>query len=741
MSSPFTIYFSAIVFGAWLGGLGPGLFATVLSAFVATRFFLSPLYIEGRADVAALTQLGVFLFAGTLVSVLAGSLHRSRRLAETNEALERGERERCRVTLASIGDAVIATDPDGTVAFMNLAAESLTGWTEREASGRPLNDILTIVDESTRVLLESPHLRATREGAVSGGMSHPMLIARNGDELPVQLSVAPIRGLRGETLGAVLVFRDISESQRVLKERALLAAIVASSEDAIVSKSLKGIIESWNGGAERVFGYTAAEAIGQSITIIIPPEKLEEERHILEKLNRGERIEPFETVRVAKDGHRLDISLTVSPVRDAYGRTVGASKIARDITRRKRDERELARLLDSERVAREQAEAASRSKDEFVALVSHEIRSPVNAILGWVQLLQTGKMSGAESARAFDTIERSARTQSQLVDDLLDLSRVITGKLKLDVRAVEPAQIVQATIDSIRPAIEARAIRLHTHMDAEGSVLKADPARLQQIVWNLLSNAVKFTPKGGVIEVRLARIGSQIQLVVKDSGKGIEAEFLPFVFERFSQGNLASARKYGGLGLGLAVVRHLVELHGGAVRAESPGKGGGATFTVTLPIAQLESIKAPAENLKHARALADAIQLTGLRILVVDDEAEMRDLLETLLTQHGAQVTVCSTAAQALEITERQKPSLVISDIGMPDEDGYSLIGKIRTREKQGRNIPAIALTGYARVEDRMRALESGFQMYVSKPVEVLEILTVIASLTGRLPEPERTAA
>jgi PAS domain S-box-containing protein len=742
-TSPFTLYFPAIVLVAWFGGRGPGLFSTVLSGLVATLLFLVPGYGPGLWDVTATTQLVIFLLAGGLISVLAGSLHRSRKLAQASAAKEREERERFRITLASIGEGVIATDFAGRVTFMNSVAESLTGWPQEEGLGRPLKAILTIIDENTRAPLESPDARGARDGGANQANANTILAARDGTERPIQHSSAPIRGDRGETLGAVLVFRDISESRTVEKERALLAGIVASSEDAIVSKSLRGIIESWNGAAERMFGYTAEEAIGQSITIIIPPERREEEREILARLNIGERIEHFETVRVAKDGRALDISLTVSPVKDGHGRIIGASKIARDITQRKRDERELARLLSSERAARELAEEANRSKDEFVAVISHEIRSPLHAILGWIQLLQTGRLDSAKTARALDTIERSARTQAKLVEDLLDLSRFITGKLKLDVRTVDPAQIVQETVDSIRPAVEARALRLQTRLNAPGTVVTADPARLQQIIWNLLSNAVKFTPRNGLIQVYLNRIDSQIQIVVEDSGKGIESEFLPYVFERFSQANIASAKKHGGLGLGLAIVRHLVELHGGTVRADSPGEGQGSTFTVTIPLALREAAWIPPERPLTGRGVAreKGIQLNGLRILVVDDEAEMGDMLSTLLTQHGAEVSACRSAAEAIELIDQLHPSLLISDIGMPGEDGYSLIRKIRAREKPGQTLQAIALTGFARLEDRLDALDAGFQMYVSKPVEAPELLTVVASLTGRLPRPGKSAA
>jgi signal transduction histidine kinase/ActR/RegA family two-component response regulator len=434
----------------------------------------------------------------------------------------------------------------------------------------------------------------------------------------------------------------------------------------------------------------------------------------------------------------LDISLTVSPIRNTEGRIIGASKIARDVSERKRAEQERTRLIASERAAREQAEAASRSKDEFVAMVSHEIRSPLNSILGWVQLLRTGKFDRAETDRALETIERSATTQAQLIEDLLDISRVITGKLTLDVRSVDPAQIVEGALESIRPAAAAKAIHLHAHLPPRGVVVAGDPARLQQVVWNLLSNAVKFTPTLGHVDVKLERVNSHLKIVVSDSGQGINPEFLPFVFDRFSQANTSSERKHGGLGLGLAIVRHLVELHGGTVRAESQGEGQGATFTVELPVrgardgtGELEATGADAEQTGPP---ADAVSLSGLRVVIVDDEAEMRELLTKILTLRDAEVKACASAAEALEAVERWRPSILVCDIGMPNEDGFALIRKLRAKapERIG-NIPAVALTGFARSEDRLRVLAAGFQMHVPKPVEVEELIMVVASLTGRL--------
>jgi PAS domain S-box-containing protein len=531
------------------------------------------------------------------------------------EAL-RQQREWLQVTLSSIGDAVIATDTNGDVTFLNPVAESLTGWKQEEAQGQSLRRVFNIMNEQTRETVENPALRAIQEGLIVGLANHTVLIAKDGTEMPIDDSGAPIKGAEGKVIGAVLIFRDITERRLAEEERSALLA--------------------------------------------------------------------------------------------------------------------------SERTAREKAEAASRSKDEFVAMISHEIRSPLNSILGWAQLLRRGKFDQAETERATEIIVRNARAQSQLIEDLLDISRVITGKLTLNVRSVELAQIIEAAMDSIRPAAEAKSIQLQARIDSRDSLVSGDPNRLQQIVWNLLSNAVKFTPRHGRVEVSLRRVDSNFQITVSDSGVGISPEFLPFVFDRFSQADTTSERKYGGLGLGLAIVRHLVELHGGTAQADSPGEGQGATFTVTLPVKalreEMSELEPAAPSAEYADSLTDAIMLDGLRVMIVDDEAETCDLLTAMLTRRGAEVKACASAAEALEEIERWRPSLLVSDIGMPGEDGYTLIGKLRALgPERGGGIPAVALTAYARSEDRMRALASGFQVHVPKPIEAGELVVVIASLAGRL--------
>jgi CheY-like chemotaxis protein len=421
--------------------------------------------------------------------------------------------------------------------------------------------------------------------------------------------------------------------------------------------------------------------------------------------------------------------------------------VTRDITERRLAEEERERLLTSERAARADAEAASRLKDEFLATVSHELRTPLTAVLGWARLLRVNEFDEAGRKHAVSVIERNARSQQQLIEDLLDVSRIITGKLRLDVAPIDPAALVEAAVEAVLPGAEAKEISVEKEMDASGGFISGDAARLQQVVWNLLSNAIKFTPRGGHVHVRLGRVNSHIEISISDSGDGIRAEFLPFVFDRFRQADGTTARQYGGLGLGLAIVRHLVELHGGTVSADSPGEGKGATFTVKLPIipvyrrdagaaaaAEQQQQEEGQRTKKQKRTIKSADDLDGLKLLVVDDEIDTLELIKVSLEQYGAEVTAASSSLEALRLIEQLMPDVIISDIGMPSEDGFELIRKVRALPPEsGGRIPAVALTAYARAEDRVRVLRSGYQMHVAKPVELAELITIVANVVGRL--------
>ena len=433
----------------------------------------------------------------------------------------------------------------------------------------------------------------------------------------------------------------------------------------------------------------------------------------------------------AADGVTRVADASITAVKNPEGGVEFFIVQASDITERKRVEEERERLL-------REARQANRLKDEFLATLSHELRTPLTSILGWSRLLQTNSFDETRLKNALAVIERNARAQTQLVDDLLDVSRIITGKLRLDAQPVDLTAAIRAATDTLRPAAEAKEIDLQTLLDPGVGPVSGDPDRLQQVVWNLVSNAIKFTPRGGRVEVRLGRVGSQVEIVVSDTGAGIAPEFLPYVFDRFRQADQKTTRQHGGLGLGLAIVRQLVELHGGTVSAASGGQGRGATFTVRLPLLPLRAAAAPGEERVGRQSGAGAAplcppQLDGLRVLVVDDEEDTRDMLVAALTGCGAQVTPAGSTAEALAAFERERPDVLVSDIGMPEEDGYALIREVRARAaERGGRVPAIALTACAREEDRRKAIRAGYQMHMSKPADLDELTEVIASFAGR---------
>jgi PAS domain S-box-containing protein len=433
------------------------------------------------------------------------------------------------------------------------------------------------------------------------------------------------------------------------------------------------------------------------------------------------------------EGERREVEF-VSNVYQEDSRAVIQCNI-RDITDRKRGEEERGLLFQREQEAHAEADNANGIKDEFLALLSHELRTPLTSILGWSDLLRDGKLDDVAAKRALEIIGRNARAQRQLIDDLLDTSRIITGKMRLEVRPVELRSLIEIVVDTVRPAADARNIHIQTVLDPLISPISGDPQRLQQIIWNLLTNAIKFTPKGGSVEVRLGRIESHVELAISDTGQGIEPEFLPHVFDRFLQSDSSSTRRHGGLGLGLSIVRQLVELHGGSVTALSPGAGEGTTFKVILPLMSVHHVQSHVEAMRPTSIVTkppieSQPSLAGVRVLVIDDEPDACELIAAVLAGRGAEVVAVESAVEALAELQRQRFNVLVSDIGMPEIDGYALIEKIRQLPaEQGGRVPAAALTAYAGVQDGMRALTAGYQMHISKPVEPAELVTVVAAL------------
>ncbi|HYR43233.1 MAG TPA: PAS domain S-box protein, partial [Terriglobia bacterium] len=591
--------------------------------------------------------------------------------------LERAERNEffLAAIVSSAEDAIISKDLQGIVTSWNRAAEKVFGYTADEMIGQPILKLIPPdhVDEEPQILerirhgarIEHYESRRTR---------------KDGRIIDVSLTISPIKDHMGRIIGASKIARDITQRKRwQLAEvaQSFLGALVESAEDAIISKDLDGIVTSWNPAAEKLYGYNGEEMIGKPISILIPADHPDEETQILERIRRGERIVHYETKRVRKDGGLIDVSLTVSPIRDTLGRIIGASKIARDITEKKRGEareRDILRHTQEARrqaeLARKQAEQASTAKDEFLATISHELRTPMTAIMGWSRMMMTGQLSPDRQQRALETIDRNARSQAQLIEDLLDISRITSGKIRVEFQTVDMTAVVNAAVEALRPAAEAKRIRIESVFISGAGPIVGDSERLQQVVWNLLSNAIKFTPRGGLVQVELQRVESQVELRVTDNGMGIDPAFVPYVFDRFSQADSSITRSSGGLGMGLAIVKSLVDLHGGVVSVSSPGEGQGAVFSVKLPISavRVDAIRErPVEKPRLAAALTQRDDLVGLKLLVVDDEPDTCDLLQFLFNECGAIVETAQSTATALDLFDRWHPDILISDIGMPD--------------------------------------------------------------------------
>jgi len=630
--------------------------------------------------------------------------------------------EHLRAIIHSATDAILVTDEDHRITLFNAAAETMFRCAASEVLGTVLDRFVPdrFRDLYRAFMRDAPGAEAIASDERPADNVLTMCRA-DGDEFPVEARVSQA-AVDGRQLFTVII-RDVTERLRAHAAQSQLAAIVESSDDAIIGKNLDAIVTSWNAGAERLLGYSASEMVGQSILRIVPPERRAEVAKILASIRRGERVDHYETERIRKDGRRINVSLTVSPIRGADGTIVGASKIARDVTARVQAAEERERLLADARAAWAEAEAATRAKDELLSTVSHELRTPLAAMLGWAGLLHDKKITGARAERALEVILRSGQSQAKLIDDLLDLSRIVTGRFRIDVRRVSLADVVGAAIDALRGTADQKAVRIVVRGRRDPAWVMADAERLQQVVWNLVNNAVKFTPAGGRVDVELGTDGADGVLVVRDTGAGIPPAFMPRLFEPFQQVDSVRSRESKGLGLGLSIVRRIVELHRGTVAAASDGPGKGSTFTVRVPLATGDATAVASPAASPPRE----IRLDGVHVLVVEDDPAMRDLVCELLEQHGARVTPAASVAEAHAALGRWSLDVVVSDIRLPDATAYDLVRRLRAEERT-RAIPAVAVTGYAAEEDEARALAAGFQVHLEKPLDPQRLVAAVAT-------------
>lgn len=611
------------------------------------------------------------------------------------------------VTLASIGDAVIVTDVEGRATFINSVAAGLIGWPAQEAHRRPLKEIFHVVNEHTARPVENPVEKVLATGATAGLANHTVLLARDGRAIPIDDSAAPIRLPDGKLFGVVLIFRDITTQRRAHQAIARLAAIIESSDDAIVSKTLDGRIISWNPGAARIFGYTPEEAIGQPITLIVPPELYAEEAQVLARLRKGERVDHFETVRVRKDGHRIDISLTVSPVRDEQGEIVGASKIARDITERKQAERAM--------------QEADRRKDEFLAVLGHELRNPLAPMRNALELLNRTKPEHSDSRIAHEILDRQLHQMTRLVEDLLDVSRITVGRIVLEEELIELGTLLQGIEASVRPGFEAAGQTLIVDLPTAPLWVRGDRARLVQVFANVLDNARKYTAHGGQIAVKVQAEPREASIAVRDTGVGIPPAMLEQVFEPFTQVDRLHERSRSGLGIGLTLARRLVELQGGSIHGYSAGEGRGSEFTIRLP---LQAPPAPVDL--SAQKLESPT--VSHRILIADDNQDTALMLSLLLQMMGHETRVVHDGLAAVEAAEAFRPDVVVLDLDMPGLDGLQAARRIRERP-WAIGVTLIALTGLGQERHRQLTQQAGFDRHWMKPVDGDAIRELLAGL------------
>lgn len=740
--SPFLLFFAAVMISTWYGGRGPGLLAIALATLVSDYFFLSPLYSLFEHSLGQSLRLGLFVLEGGLISWLVAALQTAKRQAEVSTLETQRHLETLRQSEARFGSiaqsnliGIFFADLRGNITKANDTFLKTVGYTQEDLLAGNLH--WSDMTPPEYLPQDEQAIAELRESGVCIPFEKEY-IRKDGSRVPILLGAAFLEGSQHDCVCFALDITQGQQAEEALRESEARFRVMADTAPVLI----------WMAGPDKLCDYfnqtwldftgrTPEQEFGSGWLEGIHPEDLQQFWQTYINAFDAHRTFTMEYRLRRFDGEYRWILDTGVPRFVPDGGFVGYIGSAIDITERKQAEQEREEFLTREQAARTEAETANRMKDEFLATLSHELRTPLNAMLGWTQLLRTRKLDQVTYARALETVDRNTRSLASLIEDVLDVSRIIRGQLRLNVRPVQLVSVVEAAIDAVCPAAEAKAIRLQSVLDPATGPVAGDSDRLQQIVWNLLSNAIKFTPKEGRVQVLLEQINSHVELTVSDTGKGISAEFLPYVFERFRQADSTTTRTHSGLGLGLAIVRHLVELHGGTVHAESSGEGQGAMFIVKLPLMPVRLDTSDSERVHpkagHGVPFENLPVLSGLRVLVVDDEADAREFITTVLEQCGAAVTAIASAKEALEALTRSKLDVLVSDIGMPGEDGYALISKVRSlAPEQGGRIPAAALTAYAREEDRTQALLAGFQLHASKPVSPAELAAVVANLAGR---------
>ncbi|MPV68491.1 ATP-binding protein [Burkholderia sp. BE17] len=729
---PLVLYYPLLAGVAWATSFLFGMVATVISGMLVWTLFLSDpaAYTEPLPE--RLVRLGTLVLVGALVCAIASMLRHARFTNEYARRREAAAHRRLEAVLRALPHGVIATDTNGRLTYMNAAAAALVGCAPNDATGRAARDVLRVFDSAGRRVPATPLERALG-GACIVSDRH-WLHADGREPVPIVEVASPIADADGNVDGAVLLLRDAGAERSRTEASRLLCAVIDAAPDAIVGIDVDGRIVSWNPAARRMFGYDEADARGRAFETLVAMRWLKRWPFSEAFDDVHEAVGPIDLLCVRRDGRRFRATVAACPVRgDARARVALSLTLHEAGVQRRRDLRAL-RSLQGARDERDQADTSNRLKDELLATVSHELRTPLNVIYGWIEVLRNSG-DNALQQQAIDAIDRSARSLTRMVGDILDASSLATGKLRLDAMPVDVVRLFSDSVGAFQTAAASAGIVLEFDCTASTCIVSGDAERLRQMLSNLVSNALKFTPAGGAVTVALARDDAHAVLTVSDTGQGIAAEFVPFVFDMFRRADDSPASPRRGLGLGLSIVRHIVELHRGSVTVESPGRNRGATFTVTLP-AGWQPMGAMAWGITPAGDRREPLVLDTQRILIVDDDATTRASLTAALTTFGATVAIASSGREALAVAADMRPTVVLSDLAMPAGDGFWLLDALRRSAMNGDgglpHLRVLAVTAHAGLADERRALKAGFDGYLCKPVDVRELAYKIAQVTKR---------